>query len=287
MLEVQRSAPIPIFQQIQDWMRAQIASGQWPQHYKLPSEYDLAAELAVNRGTVRKAIAQLISEGLLTTIHGRGTFVSSLEIEQRLAERLVAFSEELLGKNIEFETRVLGKVVQQPSQKIASLLSLPADVLELSLTRVRLVHDQPLALLQNHVRCDICPGIEQIDFTKYRLFQSLENDFKLKLGWGRRLFEARTADEKVAAALGISPGDPVMYLEQVVYLQDDTPVEFSEVWFRGDHFRLSAVVTRTQEHWAVGSSRELLGVLVDQPGHERHTTLDARTVRGQAQPSSR
>lgn len=260
MLEVQRSVPIPIFQQIQDWMRSQIASGQWPEHYKLPSEYDLASELSVNRGTVRKAIAQLISERLLTTVHGRGTFVSAREIEQPLAERLVTFSEELLGKNIAFETRVINSAVQQPNQQVASLLSLPAGVPEFSITRMRLVHEQPIALLQNHVRYDLCPGIEQIDFTHHRLFDSLENHFKLKLGWGQRSFEARLADETVAEVLGIALRDPVMYLEQVVYLHDDTPVEFSEVWFRGDHFRLSAVLKRTNEHWAAGSARELLNL---------------------------
>jgi GntR family transcriptional regulator len=249
-------------------MRAQVASGQWPEHYKLPSEYDLASQLGVNRGTVRKAIAQLISEGLLTTVHGRGTFVSSREIEQPLAERLVTFSEELLGKNIAFETRVLETAVQQPSQRIASLLSLPSGVHEFSITRVRLVQEQPIALLQNHVRYDLCRGIEEIDFTRQRLFETLENSFRLKLGWGQRSFEARVADERVAQALGIAPGDPVMYLEQVVYLQDDTPIEFSEVWFRGDHFRLSAVVKRTYEHWAPTSAHDLPIVTPRQAGSD-------------------
>lgn len=255
MLEVQRSVPTPIFQQIRDWMKEQVASGQWPRHFKLPSELDLAAKLGVNRGTVRKAIAQLISEGALTAIHGRGTFVSSREIEQPLAERLVTFSEELLGKGIAFETRVIDKAVINPDVRVSSFLSIPRESLEFSLTRVRLVEGEPLALLKNHVRYDLCPGIEAVDFTSRRLFETMESGYKLRLGWGQRSFEARSADEQVAAMLHIAANDPIMYLEQVVYLQDDTPVEFSEVWFRGDRFRLSAVVRRTHEHWTPESSR--------------------------------
>lgn len=266
MLEIQRSVPTPIFQQIRDWMKEQIASGQWPEHFKLPSETDLAAELVVNRGTVRKAIAQLISEGALTAIHGRGTFVSSREIEQPLAERLVTFSEELLGKGIAFETRVLDSAVTHPDGRVSSFLSIPREALEFSLTRVRLVEGEPLALLKNHVRYDRCPGIEDVDFTTQRLFETMESGYKLRLGWGQRSFEARLADEQVAAMLHISLNDPVMYLEQVVYLQDDTPVEFSEVWFRGDRFRLSAVVRRTHEHWTPTSSREILSVVVPPEG---------------------
>ena len=235
-------------------MRDQIASGQWPEHYKLPAEYDLAADLGVNRGTVRKAIAQLIAEGLLTTVHGRGTFVSSREIEQSLAARLVAFSEELLGQGIRFHTRVLDQQVQRPDDRVATFLALRRDAREFALTRVRSVHDEPLALLRNHVRYDRCPGIEALDFTQHRLFETLESTYMLRLGWGQRSFEARRADPAVATLLGIAPGDPVMYLEQVVYLQDDSPIEFSEVWFRGDHFRLSAVVRRTHERWMPASA---------------------------------
>jgi DNA-binding GntR family transcriptional regulator len=260
LLEIHRSAPTPIFQQIHDWMQEQIESGKWPEHYKLPAETDLAAELCVNRGTVRKAIAHLISEGRLTTIHGRGTFVSSREIAQPLAERLVTFSEELLSQGIAFETRVLGSAVQHPGEQVASLLSLPPSGREFMLTRVRLVQDEPLALLRNHLRYDRCPGIEDIDFTVQRLFETLEGRYKLQLGWGQRSFEAQRANEQVAQTLGIRQGDPVMYLEQVVYLKDDSPVEFSEVWFRGDRFRLSAVVRRTQEHWAPGGSREIVSI---------------------------
>lgn len=262
MLEIRRTVPTPIFQQIRDWMLEQIASGQWPEHYKLKAEVELASELSVNRGTVRKAIAQLINEGVLTSIHGRGTFVSSRGIEQPLAERLVTFSEELLSKGISFETRVLDKAVAEAGGPVASFLALAHGTLEFSLTRVRLVEGEPLALLKNHVRYTLCPGIEEVDFTQHRLFDTLERQYKLKLGWGQRAFEARLADEQVASVLGIAPQDAVMYLQQVVYLQDgnDTPVEFSEVWFRGDRFRLSAVVRRAHEYWAPGGSREILAV---------------------------
>jgi DNA-binding GntR family transcriptional regulator len=105
--ELERTSPTPLYQQIQDWMRNQIAYGVWPEHYKLKSETDLAAELGVNRGTIRNAVKALTDSGLLVRIHGRGTFVRSRTIEQPLADHLITFSEGLVLEGISFETRVI------------------------------------------------------------------------------------------------------------------------------------------------------------------------------------
>ena len=94
--KLSHAGPVPVYQQIRDWMYDQIASNAWPEHYKLLAETDLADTLEVSRGTVRKAISELIADGLLVQIHGRGTFVSSNRLEQPLADRLVTFSEDLL-----------------------------------------------------------------------------------------------------------------------------------------------------------------------------------------------
>lgn len=242
--ELDRTGPTPIYRQIEHWMQQQIAGGAWPEHYKLKSEDDLAAELGVSRGTVRKAVAALTAEGVLTRVHGRGTFVSSSRIEQPLAERLITFSEDLISRQIPFETRVLEQSVIHPSERVASLLSVPPGAEVLYLKRVRIVNRTPLIVLHNHVKIERCWGIEKVDFTRYRLFEALEDLFGLELDWAQRTFEAQVANGELADLLKIPEGDPLMYLEQVLYLQDGSPIELSDVWLRADHLRLSARVSR-------------------------------------------
>jgi DNA-binding GntR family transcriptional regulator len=235
---------VPVYQQIRDWMYGQISSNNWPEHYKLLAETDLASTLGVSRGTVRKAIAELMVEGLLVQIHGRGTFVSSPRLEQPLADRLVTFSEDLIGKNVPFETIVLEQAIVQPAQRIASLLSTGPDAEILYLKRVRLVRGMPLIFLKNHVVLSHCEKLRSVDFTRVRLFQALEDICGLQLDWARRTFEAQAATGEVAEMLKIAPCDPVMYLEQVMYLQGGAPIELSDLWLVGNHFRLSAIVKR-------------------------------------------
>ena len=255
---LQRAGPRPIYKQIEDWMRQQILQGLWPEHYKLKSEDDLALELGVSRGTLRKATDELITEGILVRIHGRGTFVSSQRIEQSLAQRLITFSEDLISKGIAFETQVLEQAVIIPPQRIASLLSLAPNSKAFYLKRVRAVGQKKLILLENYLVYDRCPGIEQVDFTQHRLFEVLEQSFGLELDWGQRVFEAQAADETVASLLDICPKDPIMYVQQLVYLRDGSPMELSDLKIRGDYYRLSAVVERDNTHWLANHLHEVV-----------------------------
>ena len=188
---VDRSGPDPIYQQIVAWIRDQIAVGAWPPRFKLKAEVDLAAELAVSRGTVRKAIAELMAEGLLIQTHGRGTFVAPHVVEQPLADRFVTFSEDLISKGVPFETRLLDHVVLAARGHVATLLRVNPGAKVFYLRRVRLVDEEPLILLHNYVVYERCPGIETVDFAVERLFQALEERYGLRLVAGHRTFQAR------------------------------------------------------------------------------------------------
>jgi DNA-binding GntR family transcriptional regulator len=106
------------------------------------------------------------------------------------------------------------------------------------------VNDKPVIAFKNFVAYAYCPGIETVDFVHNRLFGVLEKQYNLVIAWGRRFFEAQIADEEIARMLGIHAGEPVMYAQQIVSLDDGTPLEMSDIWINARHFRVSAVVKR-------------------------------------------
>lgn len=241
---VDRASPQPIYAQIAGWMRQEIAFGHWPVHYKLPAEDDLARALGVSRGTLRQAVQALIAERRLTQIQGKGTFVVSPEqIEEPLAEHLIAFSEDLILQGIPFRTEVLAQAVAAPEPRIAAFLGVAADHV-FHLRRRRFVDGVPIILTDNYVVRTLAPGIEREDFTEQRLFHCLERRYGLRLSWARRTFEARAATVDQAELLGVLPGSPLMYIEQIVYLEDGRSVECSDIWLRSDHFKLSSLISR-------------------------------------------
>ncbi len=165
MPEIDPSSPIPFNEQIAQWMRKNILSNRWSQNLKLPSEDDLAANLKVSRGTIRKAIEILIDERLLMRIHGKGTFVDNhLVFEQQPAGRIAGFSRDLISRGIPFSTDVLFSEIIIPDTEVSALLSLKPKQKIFHMKRLRIVRNNPVIFIENHIAHDFCEGIENIDF---------------------------------------------------------------------------------------------------------------------------
>ena len=72
---INHRAPRLLWQQVCDDLRAEMDSGELPADTRLPGELELADQYGVSRDTIRRAIQELVSEGRLIVLHGRGTFV--------------------------------------------------------------------------------------------------------------------------------------------------------------------------------------------------------------------
>lgn len=239
-----RDSAAPLHSQISDQFRARIAAGDWPAHYRLKSEPDLARELGVSRGTLRRALSTLIEEGLLHQTQGKGTFVTPATIEPAIAQRLSTLSEDLLAQGVDSTIAVLSCGLVVPPKPVGALLDMPRGGSSLELVRTRAVSGSPVALLSNYVRSDLAPGIESIDFTHVGLFAALEGAYGLKIASARRTFSAEAATAVVAEALGMVEGAPVQYLQQVSYLSDGTPIEYSDVWIDSTRLRVTSNLNR-------------------------------------------
>lgn len=73
--EIQKHAPIPIFEQVRELLRERIAQGIYKPDQSIPDERSMAKQFGLSRMTVRRAIMDLTAEGLLTRTRGKGTFV--------------------------------------------------------------------------------------------------------------------------------------------------------------------------------------------------------------------
>ncbi|WP_198654884.1 GntR family transcriptional regulator [Albibacillus kandeliae] len=239
-----RDAPASLHSQISEAFRARIASGEWPAHYRLKTEPELAVELGVSRGTLRRALTTLLDEGLLRRVRGRGTYVASAIIEPAIAQRLSTLTEDFVRDGIPTEAIVLDCTLTVPPKPVAALLDLPQEQSALFLARFRRTEAGPVALMENYVRADLTPGIEAIDFSANSLFGTLEDRYRLKISSARRTFSAEAANERVSAALEMQPGAPVQYLQQITYLADGRPVEYSDVWINSNRLRVTSILSR-------------------------------------------
>jgi GntR family transcriptional regulator len=238
---ISRDRPRLLSDQVAEVLREQIVGGHLRAGTRLSSEPELATELGVSRGTLRAAVQRLVDEGLLTRLHGRGTFVSSGEEELSLA-RLVTISEVLMELKQPYHVEVVEQDVVPASPGLRRLLRMGRRREVFRLKRRFVVDGEPHVLVENRVALATCPGLLDVDFRTKTLFGSLD-DFGVGISWGRRTFAA-IADATVAAEIAAPPTVPLLHIEQVSYDSSSKPVECSDSWARGDRLRLSTVLRR-------------------------------------------
>lgn len=242
---INRQDRTPVYSQIIDWVSRQIREGAWPPHYKLPAEESLAQQLGVARGTLRQALQELEAAGFIYRLHGKGTFVSSGVIEHNLDGDHLSFLEQLVKNHISFKASLLEKKISEALPPTSSLLGLKEKKDSVfSIKRLRTVGPDNLMLSENHVAYNRYPGIEKEDLSLHSLYAVLESRYKVRLAWGRRIFEARVAESDVAEHLGISVGSPVFFAQQLVYDVDNRCIDCADLWLRGDRMKLSVTIKR-------------------------------------------
>ncbi|MGE6257158.1 GntR family transcriptional regulator [Heyndrickxia sporothermodurans] len=241
---IDKNSPKPLYSQIADWFREKIISKEWSKNHQLPAEEDLAKQLEVSRGTLRKAISSLIKEGILIQIQGKGTFVAEPKVSHPFGQELISFAESMEREGIQFETKVLEKRLIHPNASIQKRFSLIEDQTVLYLKRVRYIDQEPVILLENYIQVNLCPGIELVEFERIPLFTAIENYSKRKIKSGIRQFEARGLEEEQSALLSLPIGAPVLYIDQITYLDESIPVEVSQVWLRSDKYSMASYLHR-------------------------------------------
>lgn len=209
----------------------------------MPSESALCSRFAVSRITVRQALAELQSEGLIYTLQGKGSYVSRPKAFQQVSS-LKGFAEQMAGMGYEVLNQLLGLSEQGPSELVATRLGLDSGQAVTEIKRVRLLNREPVSVEWTWVRAELGRQLAQADLITRDIFLILENDCGLRLGHADLALDAVGASDEVARALRIAPGDPVLRIERLTHDQFGQPVDYEFLYFRGDTFQYRFRVDR-------------------------------------------
>lgn len=223
----------PLYLRLKALIQAAIQEGNLNANDALPSEREIASMLDISRVTVRKALAELVEDGVLTQKRGSGTFVTGTtpRVEQRLS-RLTSFTEDMLARGLTPSVKWLQKIVAAPSPEEAMVLGLSTGERVVRLRRLRLANDKPMALEQAVVPARLFAAPESIGNS---LYAALEAAGVRPVRALQRL-SAESLQGEDAAALSVPVGSPALYIERISYLADGRPVEFTKCHYRGDAY---------------------------------------------------
>jgi GntR family transcriptional regulator len=232
------NSPIPLYYQLKARIEEQIESGRWKPGDRVPSESELGEFYRVSRTTVRQALAELVNQGMLLRIQGKGTFVSEPRIQQRLSQ-LTSFTQDMQARGKQPDSQVLRLELTSPSPQVKEALQLRAESQVILLQRLRLADAVPMAIESAYLHFEKCKPVLDADMTGASLYQLLQSIDVIPIR-ARQQWTAVACPGVEARLLGISKGSPVLRIQRTTYDQYDQPFEQVESYYRGDRYIFQA-----------------------------------------------
>jgi DNA-binding GntR family transcriptional regulator len=242
---INRESPIPLHVQCRDYLHGLIERGELRPGQTLERERELAARWGVSLAPVRQAILDLVREGYLHRVRGRGTFVSSGKVVEKIAI-LGSFTENMRAKGLDARVAVLRQECTRPVAEISDALGTGRGEL-IAIERLATVEGQPVAVLNAYLPAKAFPGLEQIDLEGRSLYETLRQRYDTTPQRAESVIEVIRCGPEEASLLRVERGMPALRVEGTTFDQRERPIEFSRVIYRADRFRFALESYRGSE----------------------------------------
>ncbi|AKG71860.1 GntR family transcriptional regulator [Serratia fonticola] len=214
-----------------------IEQGVYQANQQIPTESELCELYDVSRITIRKAITDLVKDGVLIRWQGKGTFVQSKKIENELLT-VSGFTD--FGVSQGKKTRE--EIIKQeliPADDFCSRLDIANDSQMFKLVRVMYLELEPLFIDYSYI-----PLARYQDFDSYyqpgnSTYQLLQERYDTQIVSDKKLIDIYTATKAEAKWLKCELGEPLFRISKIAYDQQKRPVHCSELFCRANRISLT------------------------------------------------
>jgi len=221
---LKRAPGKPLYAQVEEIIRRRLIDNYWKPGDVLPSEFELARELSVSQGTVRKALNDMVAENLLERRQGRGTFVS--EYTER---RALFFYFNMIGPDGERAmpvSRILACEQRNATEDERDRLQLDPGAKVIALHRVRTLGDSPAIVERLTLPQKLFPGLGGETKLPENLYRFFQGEYGITVAKAGESVRAVAADPLEAQLLGVMPGAPLLEIDRVAVTIDGRPIEW-------------------------------------------------------------
>jgi GntR family transcriptional regulator len=225
-----QTAHLPLYRHIEVALRSAVRSGELAAGAGIPPERELAALLGVSRVTIRRAIEDLVHQGLLQARQGSGTTVSA-RVEQSLPT-LGSFSEDMTRRGYRPGSRWISREIARPSPEEILALGLGLGDTVLRVARIRTADGAPIAVERASLNAELLGGQREFGDSLYEALR--RRGFAPERAFQR--VRAEPCGERDAKLLDVEVGDAVLATERRSFTREGRPVELTRAVYRGDRY---------------------------------------------------
>jgi GntR family transcriptional regulator len=235
MGKLRQTDAVPLYKQLKNIIKKDIANGVLKPNERLPSEAELSKTYEISRITVRNAITELVEENLLVKKQGKGTFVCEKKIVRNIVP-VMGFSEICRISNLEPGSRVISASEVAASERDIEVFQLEPHDTVVSILRVRTADSVPVilekAVYPKHYAFLLAEDLGA------SLYDLLRKKYRVDFAHARKSIELTFATEKQAGFLNISKGYPMILIQGVVMDTAGKPIHRTDQYIVGDKFKL-------------------------------------------------
>jgi GntR family transcriptional regulator len=221
-------APVPIYYRLQTELLKGIEEGRWGPGEAIWPERRIAKEFEVSLGTVNRALSNLVNEGYLYRMQGKGTFVAGTFFP-RESVRYTRMRTDFESKDPKFKVKVLGLERIPGQQPVNQHLKLRINQELWRLERLFELREGKVAICVSYMPVKLFPDLDTIyasKFEKTTLYEVVEKTYGLPTVSNQEQFGAVGAPKEVARHLEIKPGEPLLLIKMRAYTYKERPYEY-------------------------------------------------------------
>ncbi len=251
---VDERLPTPLYHQVYLVLRNKILSGAYAFDETLPGEQEATELFGVSRITAKRAMDELAEDGFVKRERGRGTRVIYRAATPPVEANVEGLLENLLAMGLETQVDLLEFDYVTPDAGVCALLQCPEACQVQRAVRVRRLEGEPFSHLTTFVPEEIGRSYSRNDLATRPLLALLERSGVI-IGRAEQTITATLADARVAQALNVQLGAPLLSIRRMVFARDGRPVEYIAALYRPDRYQyrmnLTRVGSETERSWSM------------------------------------
>lgn len=234
---INKESPLPCYYQVYLHLKRNIESNFFSCGQQLPSERALSEQFNVNRFTVRRAIENLICDGLVYPIRRKGYFVKTKEFDFTIHKK-TSYTQNMLEKNMAPMVKILGVETGEPTREIMELFEIDKTDKVWSLYFLRYFNSIPMALSRCILPFDRMTDLNLHLTGSHSLYKILNKRYDIFPTRVSSVCEVCSADKKESRDLSVLGGAPLLKVTSTAVDQNGRHVERSISKFRSDMVKI-------------------------------------------------
>jgi GntR family transcriptional regulator len=216
-------------QKVEQFLRVLLSSPDYGPGERIPSERELAAQLGVNRLTVRRAVGTLVQRGVLESNGTGGTRVAAPAMVRPVdLYRSVGIDRVIVGRGGKPGNRLIHFQLAPASHVAAEMLRLEPGAETVVIRRVWTIDDKPFCVETSHLVGQLVPGLSADDLVAGQsLYALLRGRYGYEIKPTRRTIAISYVGESEARQLGMKEGAPALALRVSVETSENQPIEYT------------------------------------------------------------